>query len=92
MENGRPLRRLSRARRNRLAPAIVAPEPPDTVEAIELRGAGIVHAAEAMGLLRGIVGFLTFLLAFDLKANGVDLGAKQVAKRAWHGRKAAAAR
>jgi hypothetical protein len=56
----------------RLAPAVVAPEPADSVEEIELRGAGIVHAAEAMGLLRGIVGFLTFLLAFDLKGGGND--------------------
>jgi hypothetical protein len=56
----------------RLAPAAVAPEPAGTAEEIELRGAGIVHAAEAMGLLRGIVGFLTFLLAFDLKGGGHD--------------------
>jgi MFS family permease len=56
----------------RLSKAVVAEAPPDTAEAIELRGAGIVHAAEAMGLLRGIVGFLTFLLAFDLKGGGND--------------------
>ncbi|MEY2424391.1 MAG: hypothetical protein QOI95_4458 [Acidimicrobiaceae bacterium] len=56
----------------RLAPAAVAPEPAGTAEETELRGAGIVHAAEAMGLLRGIVGFLTFLLAFDLKGGGND--------------------
>ncbi|MEY2432579.1 MAG: hypothetical protein QOC92_2304, partial [Acidimicrobiaceae bacterium] len=56
----------------RLASAAVAPEPADTAEEIELRGAGIVHAAEAMGLLRGIVGFLTFLLAFDLKGGAHD--------------------
>jgi MFS family permease len=56
----------------RLAPAVVAPEPPDTAEEVELRGAGIVHASEAMGLLRGIVGFLTFVLAFDLKGGGND--------------------
>jgi hypothetical protein len=56
----------------RLSRAAVAPEPPDTAEEVELRGAGIVHAAEAMGLLRGIVGFLTFLLAFDLKGGGND--------------------
>ena len=56
----------------RLARAAVAPEPVDTVEEIELRGAGIVHASEAMGLLRGVVGFLTFLLAFDLKGGGSD--------------------
>jgi Major Facilitator Superfamily len=56
----------------RLSAAAVAAEPPDTAEAVELRGAGIVHAAEAMGLLRGIVGFLTFLLAFALKGGGND--------------------
>ncbi len=56
----------------RLSRAAVAPEPPDTAEEVELRGAGIVHAAEAMGLLRGIVGFLTFLLAFALKGGGND--------------------
>jgi hypothetical protein len=56
----------------RLSAAAVATEPPDTAEEAELRGAGIVHAAESMGLLRGIVGFLTFLLAFDLKGGGND--------------------
>ena len=56
----------------RMAPSVVAPEPADSTEADELRGAGIVHAAEAMGLLRGVVGFLTFLLAFDLKGGGND--------------------
>jgi hypothetical protein len=56
----------------RLSPAVVADAPPDLTEEAELRGAGIVHAAEAMGLLRGIVGFLTFLLAFDLKGGGND--------------------
>jgi hypothetical protein len=56
----------------RLAPAVVAPEPPGTVEETELRGAGVVLAAEAMGLLRGMVGFLTFMLAFDLRGGGND--------------------
>jgi hypothetical protein len=56
----------------RLAPALVAPEPPDEAEQIELRGEGILRAAEAMGLLRGMVGFLTFLLAFDLRGGGND--------------------
>src|SRR5204862_2944322 len=56
----------------RLSSAAIAAEPADTVEQVELRGPGIVHAAEAMGLLRGIVGFLTFLLAFDLKGGGSD--------------------
>jgi len=57
----------------RLERTAVAPEPANTVEEVELRGAGIAHAAEAMGLLRGVVGFLTFLLAFDLKGGGNDL-------------------
>lgn len=35
----------------------------------ELRGAGILLAASAMGLLRGIVGFLTFLVAFTLRGE-----------------------
>jgi Transmembrane secretion effector len=56
----------------RLAPAVVAPEPAGQVEETELRGAGILLAAEAMGLLRGMVGFLTFLLAFDLRGGGND--------------------
>lgn len=36
----------------------------------ELRGAGVLLAASAMALVRGIVGFLTFLLAFALRADG----------------------
>jgi len=56
----------------RMAPSVVAPEPVDSTEADVLRGDGIVHATEAMGLLRGVVGFLTFLLAFDLKGGGND--------------------
>jgi Na+/melibiose symporter-like transporter len=50
----------------------VAPEPPGEDEQQELRGEGIQRAAEAMGLLRGMVGFLTFLLAFDLRGGGSD--------------------
>ena len=49
----------------------VASEPADKAEKIELRGAGIVLAASAMGLLRGIVGFLTLLLAFDFRGDDV---------------------
>ncbi|MEY2592247.1 MAG: hypothetical protein QOJ67_4231 [Acidimicrobiaceae bacterium] len=56
----------------RLAPAAVAPEPAGTAEQAELRGTGVVLAAEAMGLLRGMVGFLTFMLAFDLRGGGND--------------------
>ncbi len=50
----------------------VASEPPDATEQAELRSAGVVMASEAMGLLRGIVGFLTFLVAFDLRGGGDD--------------------
>lgn len=35
----------------------------------ELRSVGVVLAGSAMGLLRAIVGFLTFLLAFDLRTE-----------------------
>jgi MFS family permease len=38
-------------------------------ERAELRGGGILLAASAMGLLRGIVGFLTFLVAFALRTS-----------------------
>lgn len=48
----------------------VAADPADTMERDELRGAGILLAASAMGLLRGIVGFMTFLIAFDLRRLG----------------------
>jgi MFS family permease len=47
----------------------VAPLPATEEERAELRGGGILLAASAMGLLRGIVGFLTFLLAFDLRSG-----------------------
>jgi len=50
----------------------IAPDPPDAIERAELRSSGILLASSAMGLLRGIVGFLTFLLAFDLRGGGHD--------------------
>ena len=44
---------------------------PETAEAREeLRSTGVVLAASAMGLFRGIVGFLAFLLAFALRTDG----------------------
>ncbi len=46
------------------------PEPPAATA--ELQRAGIVLGGSAMGVLRGIVGFLTFLLAFDLRGGGED--------------------
>ncbi len=45
----------------------VAGEPATAAESAELRGVGVLLAASAMGLVRGIVGFLTFLLLFELR-------------------------
>lgn len=59
----------------RLPLASVAVEPADAAERSELRSAGILWAAFAMGLLRGGVGFLTFLLAFALRGGDAP---------AWH--------
>ncbi|CAN5741971.1 hypothetical protein BH20ACT1_BH20ACT1_06270 [soil metagenome] len=39
------------------------------LERAELRGAGILLAASAMAVLRGVVGFLSFLVAFALRAD-----------------------
>jgi hypothetical protein len=50
----------------------VAVDPPGAAEEAELRSEGVVLASEAMGLLRGSVGFLTFLLAFALRGGGDD--------------------
>ena len=51
----------------------VASGPMGEEEKSELRGAGIILAASAMGYVRGVVGFLTMLLAFELR-GGVDPG------------------
>jgi hypothetical protein len=47
----------------------VAAEPEDAEERAELRSAGVLSAASAMGTLRWIVGFVTFLLAFALRGE-----------------------
>jgi hypothetical protein len=57
----------------------VADAPATAAEAAELRGVGILLASSAMGLIRGIVGFLTFFLLFQLREDptwhmGVVLG------------------
>ncbi len=57
----------------------VAEAPATEAETAELRGIGILLASSAMGLIRGMVGFLTFLLLFDLREDptwhmGVVLG------------------
>jgi Na+/melibiose symporter-like transporter len=48
----------------------VAMESADATERHELRGAGIVMAGSAMGLIRAAVGFLTLLIAFDFRGGG----------------------
>ena len=53
----------------RLPAVPVASEPADEAERTELHSMGIQLAAGAMGVLRGIVGFLAFLLAFELRRN-----------------------
>ena len=64
-----------------LTPTTVAAQPAGAAEKEELRSAGIVLAASAMGLIRGIVGFLSFMLAFSIKENGAlwELGLVAVA-------------
>jgi hypothetical protein len=59
----------------RLPRIVVAEAPAQALERAELRGSGIVMAATSMGVLRGVVGFLTFLLAFELRGgkDGVDV-------------------
>ncbi len=58
----------------------IATEQEDDIEKVELRSAGVVSTASAMGTLRWTVGFVTFLLAFALRGNdtkpglGVSLG------------------
>lgn len=60
--------------------AAVAAEPAGEAEEAELRSRGIFLAASSMGLMRGIVGFLLFLLAFALRASPTwELGAAVVA-------------
>ncbi|MEL7156617.1 MAG: MFS transporter [Actinomycetota bacterium] len=55
-------------------PAVkVAPRPAEPQEKAELRSAGVVLAASAMGYLRGVAGFITLLLAFELR-GGIDPG------------------
>ena len=54
---------------------VVASEGPEAVEIEEVRGAMIQVSAIATGLLRLFIGFVTFLLAFEIRGadEGVDL-------------------
>ncbi len=58
---------------SRIPATKVASTPAAKEEKAELRGAGIILAASAMGYVRGLVGFLTMLLAFELR-GGIDPG------------------
>ncbi|MFT7474411.1 MAG: hypothetical protein ACI81L_001336 [Verrucomicrobiales bacterium] len=53
----------------------IAKDPVDATEKLEVRGANIILAATAIAVLRSIVGFTTFLLAFHLRAgdDGADI-------------------
>lgn len=57
----------------KIPPVSVAVEPVDEAERSELRSAGIRLASSSMGVARGIVGFLAFMLAFDFKNTGAPL-------------------
>jgi len=66
-----------------LSSTAVAAEPVGEKEETELRSRGIFLAASSMGLMRGIVGFLVFLLAFEYQDRprwelGLAVGASLV--------------
>ena len=54
---------------------VVAAEPAQATERAELRDSQIVLAAYATAILRGVVGFVTFLLAFEFRGGkeGLDI-------------------
>jgi len=56
---------------------VVASSPPAELERAELRDRAVILAASATAMLRGIVGFVTFLLAFEFRggSDGLDVGA-----------------
>lgn len=60
----------------------VAGEPPDLAEREEMRSAGVLSAASAMGTIRWVVGFVTFLLAFVLRGAATTPRLGAVAGRA----------
>ena len=59
----------------RLPRLAVTSGPVDAIERRELRGSGILLASSAMAVMRGVVGFMTFLLAFEFRGGkeGVDI-------------------
>ena len=62
---------------NRLAKSVVAATPADALETEELHSDSVVAAANAMRVLRGVVGFMFFHLAFWLR--------REIAGTAWFG-------
>jgi len=62
---------------NRLPKSVVAATPADALENEELHSESVVAAANAMRVLRGIVGFMFFHLAFWLR--------REIAGTAWFG-------
>jgi len=62
---------------NRLPKTVVATTPADALETEELHSASVVAAANAMRVLRGVVGFMFFHLAFWLR--------HEIAGTAWFG-------
>lgn len=62
---------------NRLPKSVVAATPADALETEELHSDSVVAAANAMRVLRGIVGFMFFHLAFWLR--------REIAGTAWFG-------
>lgn len=59
----------------RIAPVVVAPQRVEADERAALRDSAVLLAAYATAILRGIVGFVTFLLAFEFRggSEGVDV-------------------
>ncbi len=66
---------------SQLPPVVVAATPPEELERTELRDRVVILAASATAMLRGIVGFVTFLLAFEFRggSDGLDVGAEGAA-------------
>jgi len=54
----------------RLPRIAVAPDPAGPAEVAELRSGAVLSAGSAMGTLRGVVGLVTFLMAFALRGGG----------------------
>lgn len=73
----------------RVPATTVAAEPADDCERAEMRSAGVLSASSAMGTLRAVVGFVTFLLAFALRGHekvaALGTGIGRLAGSRWEG-------